>query len=334
MSRVTRLLAAPALVAGLTLSMLSPAVSAPATPDSQRSDSQRSVSQGFGTESSAARARKSSGTVMRVATANIYGGLSAGQASSDLAKATRRADVVGLNEIHSKRGKQIRSWVARHRGWTLYRPDASQSRWAGMNAVLVRDSMFEVKDAGYTYGAESRTPHFKISDRWITWVELEHRLTGATVFHLQIHLDPAVSRGGKPLGGAMFRVRGNAEHLHRLNALVQAFSARGEVVVGGDWNIDARGDQRVGYGLFPHAILEQGGNLRSTYSELGFNVPRTSPGGYLDAIRFYKRPLTTQQVMTLTGHRVYTDVRSDHNAVVATFRINPRRIAFSPAQRG
>ena len=225
----------------------------------------------------AAEAAEAEPTRVRVATANLYVRLPWRLARQDLERLLGRAEVIGLNEVGPERAAQIRRWLPS--GWSLVRPTDARSPWSGSNAVLVDRTRFELLDEGVVFGSRAAMPAYRIDSRWITWVRLQERETGATLVHLQTHLDAAVERAGLPRAGAATRVRNNARYQRTVLRLVRSFAAQAEVVVGGDWNVDARADRRVGYRLFPAALLEAqqpDGRLRSTYSLLGLDVAPTS----------------------------------------------------------
>lgn len=280
---------------------------------------------------------------LRVATANLYVGLPWAAARRDLVRLLEEADVVGLNEIGPVRAAQLRRWLPAE--WSLVRPTDASSRWSGMNAVLVDESRFDRLEEGVVFGSPAAMPAYRVDSRWITWVRLRERSTGIELVHLQTHMDAAVEAAGRPRRGAAARISGNARYQRTLLGLVRAFSETAEVVVGGDWNVDARADQRVGYRLFPASLLgaqQPEGRLRSSYSLLGTDVPPTRPshhaqragrerssvarrarGRLIDYVALWQRPGGA----TFIDHEVLTGAASDHDPLVATVLLPARTAA-------
>ena len=286
-------------------------------------------------------------TQLRVATANLYTGLSPGAARRDLRRLLGRADLVGLNEIGPARARQLRSWLPAR--WSLVRPtDPSSPRWSGSNAVLVDGSRFERLHEGVVFGSRAAMPSYRVASRWVTWVRLRERSTGTELVHLQTHLDAAVEVRGRPRAGAAARIAGNARYQRVLLRLVRGFAGGAEVVVAGDWNVDARADQRVGYRWFPASLLQAQqpeGRLRSSYSILGTDVPPTRPfdgpraarrsgegevvrGRLVDYVALWQRPGGASFV----DQEVLTGAASDHDPLVVTVRLPAETGAHHPCR--
>jgi endonuclease/exonuclease/phosphatase family metal-dependent hydrolase len=258
-----------------------------------------------------------------VATANLYTKLAWPQARADLERLAAAVDLIGLNEVTPRRAGEISAWTTANPDWEFVRPMDSRSSWSGSNAVLVRTSTFEVLERGVVYGSRASMPAYKVDSRWITWVQLRERTTGRGLVWLQTHMDAAVESNGAPRRGAGERVRNNAQYMRTLLRMAQSFERNHEVLVGGDWNVDARADRRVQHPQMPYTMLEQRaapdtGGLRSTYSLLGLDVPPTSRyagGRWIDYVAVWTRP--DGEGATVTGHQVVTGVNSDHNPLVA-----------------
>lgn len=260
-----------------------------------------------------------------VATANLYTRLPWAEARQDLQRVASGAHLIGLNEVTPGRAAQISGWTTGSPDWTFVRPTDPRSEWSGSNAVLVDSSVFEVLEQGVVYGSPASMPAYRIDSRWITWVQLRERSTGRGLVYLQTHMDAAVERGGVPRRGAAARVRNNEQYMRTLDTLARTFQSNHEVLVGGDWNVDASADRRAQHPRMPFTALEkrnaEGPGLRSTYSLLGLGVPPTSKyagGRWIDYLAVWQR---AEGGATVLSHQVLTGVHSDHNPLVATVRI-------------
>lgn len=265
-----------------------------------------------------------------VATANLYTRLPWPAAQADLDRLASGADLIGLNEVTPERARQIAAWTAQRTGWELVRPTDVRSRWSGSNAVLVRTRTFDTLQRGVVFGSRASMRGYRIDSRWITWVQLREKRSGRPLVYLQTHMDAAVEHNGRPRGNAAPRVRNNVQYMSTLSRMVQAFQTNHEVLVGGDWNVDARADRQVQHPQLPFTRLEARNQaarpgLRSTYSLLGFGVPPTSRyagGRWIDYLAIWTRPEDEAKAV-VTGHQVLTGVNSDHNPLVATVRLLP-----------
>lgn len=262
-----------------------------------------------------------------VATANLYTRLPWDRARADLERLTTAVDLVGLNEVTPARAGQIASWTSANPDWELVRPVDARSSWSGSNAVLVRTTTFDVLDRGVVYGSRASMPAYRIDSRWITWVQLRERTTGRGLVWMQTHMDAAVENDGVPRRGAGQRVRNNVQYMRTLSAMARSFQRNHEVLVGGDWNVDAAADRRAQHPQMPYTLLEEraaadSAGLRSTYSLLGLDVAPTSRyagGRWIDYLAVWTRP--DDEGVAVTGHQVVTGVNSDHNPLVAGVRI-------------
>ncbi|RCK69896.1 hypothetical protein DT076_07650 [Desertihabitans brevis] len=272
--------------------------------------------------SAAARSR------VRVATYNLNTG-SATATRADLDVLSDRVALLGVNECMGVEREAIAAWVRARPNWRWHRPVSrgGETRFKGSNAVLWDRRVFRLRAQGARFGSRSHTPNFEIDERWITWVELTHRDSGRDIVWIQTHMDPTVERDGRPRKGAEARIEGNLTYMRRVKALAAAKSEGAEVLVAGDWNVDARADRRVGHHRFPFAVLEERDapaklpGLRTTYSHFRFDVPATSgpakTGAYIDDLALWVRRSKAARVVRFTDHRVLTGLRSDHRPLVA-----------------
>lgn len=259
-------------------------------------------------------------------TANLYVGMSPAEALADLNRLAADSSVIGLNEVSRARAGLVRGWAASRPGWQFFSPTSPVNAYQGLNAVLVDTKVFDVLDQGVLFGSRSSMTGYKINSRWITWMLLQHKRSATRVSWVQTHMDAAVEASGRPRPGSGQRVRNNLEYMRVLQSTVERLAEAGEVIVAGDWNVDASADRSVQHAAFPFAVLQGLGSdtslpgLRSVYTELGFKSPSTSPGRWVDYLLTWKRP-AAQRVLTVRDYRILSPVNSDHNPVQAIFRI-------------
>lgn len=259
-------------------------------------------------------------------TANLYVGMSPARALGDVNRLAADSAIIGMNEVSRPRAGLLRSWAASHPGWWFFSPTSPTNEYQGLNAVLVDTKVFKVLDQGVLFGSRSSMTGYKINSRWITWVLLEHKQSRTRVSWVQTHMDAAVDDRGRPRSGSGRRVRNNVDYMRVLQSTVERLSQAGEVIVGGDWNVDASTDHSVQHSSFPYAVIQGRGSdatlpgLRSIYTELGIKGPSTSHGRWIDYLLTWKRP-PAQRVLTVRDYRILSPVNSDHNPVQAIFRI-------------
>lgn len=274
--------------------------------------------------------------LIRVATANIYKRLSWSQAASDLSRLVDSdTDLIGLNEISPGRAASIRSWVATRSGWHFYSPPASPTLFRTANSLLWNDDKLVLLDAGSEYGSPSATRSYAVDSRWITWAKFRVRETGTPLYFLVTHMDPAVERGGVPRPNRT--VRANQIYMEKLKSYAQKLvkparkgGVAANLIIVGDWNVNALADRRVRASVLPFSVLEGRGEgpIISNYTALGFSIPPTSPKSrrWIDYVALWtKLPLNSPQ-MSFDKQYSLRPVNSDHNPVLVDLRLKHSRL--------
>lgn len=257
---------------------------------------------------------------IRVTQANIRLGLPWRKAHSDLSHlVVPGTDIVGLNEAGPSRVRDIQQWISTQPGWHYYAPPTTLSRYQTDDTIAWNDANLSLIRAGSVYGSPSRTPKFRITSRWITWAEFEHKPTHTKLFYLQTHDDPGSEHHGQPASPVV--VRDDLTYLDRLRSLAGQFARSGLVIVGGDWNVDARADEQVGSPDLPYGVLSGGGSgpLLTSYQALGFTIPPTSPGSHrwIDYLSIWNRFRPGAPTLRFVAQYTRTHVYSDHNPLIA-----------------
>lgn len=263
---------------------------------------------------------------MRVATANIYSRMSWSGAAADLANLVdQNTDLVGLNEISPSRASAINAWVATKPGWHFYAPPSSPTPFRVSNSLLWNEARLDLIDSGSEFGSRSATRRYTVDSRWITWAKFRVRKTGTTVYFLVTHMDPDVERAGVPRRNAT--VGANQIYMGKLKSFAQQLvnpRTKGDqpsnVIIVGDWNVNALADRKVAAAEMPFAFLEGrgAGPIISSYTALGFNFPPTSPRSrrWIDYVALWaKMPLGGPE-LSFTKQYSPSPVNSDHNPVI------------------
>lgn len=264
---------------------------------------------------------------MRVATANIYQRLSWSRALSDINRLMDpNTDLIGLNEINPGRAVALQSWIATRPGWHFYAPPASPTQFRLSNSLIWNDARLKLLDTGSEFGSQSATRKYAVDSRWITWAKFRVRKSGTTLYFLVTHMDPAVERRGVPRPNGT--VRANQVYMDRLldfaAGLVKS-TGRAErssnVIIVGDWNVNALADRRVAASVLPFAVLEGRGEgpIISNYSALGFTFPPTSPKSHrwIDYVAVWSRMPLGGPELSFQEQYSPRPVYSDHNPVIA-----------------
>ena len=116
-----------------------------------------------------------------------------------------------------------------------------------------------------------------IGPKSIQWVQLRDRQTGAAFFAANHHLVPSIDDRGRPDPRSPKRVRLARLQLDAAAALADRLGRTGPVLIGADWNIDAR-RRRPG----------QGSTLADTWRSASMG---SRPTGGCSAIRAAAAPM-------------------------------------------
>lgn len=266
------------------------------------------------TAARSASAAPANSSTFRVASFNIYNGLSDAQFKDELNAITDRADLVGLQEVQS-RGDTIDQWAANH-GWLAFTPAASGAREV---TVLAKKSMFDRIDKGTVFVCDTGGPDVAPPARYITWATYVHTPSGRKITHLNNHLNSHIDDNGHPYD--LPRTADAEKHIRMIRDLVLDKKADGQVVVTGDFNVDYEDDKRVQYAKFPYTVLENRQNgvpsLRSSYSRVGLTGLPTHGNRRIDYVYAWIRTPETRFMDFDDHHFVYNSEHSDHNAIVA-----------------
>jgi endonuclease/exonuclease/phosphatase family protein len=264
-----------------------------------------------------ATAARAASSTFRVATANIYSGLSDADFLHDLRAVGERAELIGLQEVHD-RGALIREWASAN-GYQAWIPDAA---WAKEPTVLAKRSEFQRLEQDAIFVCDSAGEGTPPPPRWIVWAKYRHLPSGRNLVHVNTHPNSHIDDAGHPYD--LPRTRDAEDHFARILQLVRNKAGEAQVVVTGDFNVDYVDDKRVQYGKFPYTVLEerQGAlpGLRSSYSRVGLPTLGTHGNRRIDYVYAWVRTPETR-VMDLEEHYVLTGQKSDHDALVARVRM-------------
>lgn len=227
-------------------------------------------------------------TTVSITQANLYQGMSAATFAQDLATvAATQPDFITLNEAGHRGDAEIRP-----PGYAAFRTTGSP--YLAETPVLWRTDRWTQVDTGSRW---LTTRKVKWGERAVNWVTLRSA-DGQVLSVVSAHPAPTLRRTA---GLLPIFVDGLAD-------VVNELSARGPVLVGGDFNAGYHGP------LWPGAGLASAG-LTSTYDVFGVPAGGTGDhGGHTIDYVFHTTGLTPTAQST-------RELSSDHDAVLATFAL-------------
>jgi hypothetical protein len=242
----------------------------------------------------------------RVATWNTYLGNSTGRVVAGFEALTRVSDVIGAQELFSADRRATVARALAKKGWaTSTGADSAvpifynTSRYKLLAHDVVKE--FDVERI------ENGPSGTSIGPRWIQWVQLQDRTTGAVFFVVNHHIIPGVATAGRPRTSAPERLRIRDRQVAMANSIITKLRRYGPVVLTEDSNVDNRADQRV---KDPRLDYVQMQRMRMATNWTMLGAPRN--GSLLDKIA-----VTVENTRFLAQSRL-PSWGSDHHAVVAT----------------
>jgi len=238
---------------------------------------------------------------LRVVDANIRTNMPRARWTADLATVLARdPDVVTLQEMDDRSDAEIRDAAPGYDLWRM--PDQRGDVYAQSRGTVVlwrSDSYEPVRKGRVTLTAAQA----RLDNRYAQWVTLRERETGATFSVISAHAmtNPRGDTARQRLDAAGFR---------RLADLVDTLERSGPVVLGGDLNVQYRGQADVAWG--PRTILSRA-QMTEVKQQAG-RFPESAyathdGGGSVDYV------FTTDGLRATEVHTV--GLHSDHRAVVA-----------------
>ncbi len=296
---------------------------------------------------SAAAEATSSSPSFRVATLNIRHGLSDADAVSDVVKLSNAgADLVGLQEMGSaQRRNAVRARVVDCATcpYDTYMPTGSGPAEI---PILFRSDKFtllskdtrKVSDRTYV-GPDGAGPSW-IAPKYLTYVQLRHKLTGQVLYLINNHTVASVQASdGGPNWDNRERLELYRKHMNALKALITEFKATGAAVLTtGDFNVNYRSDSVIRHELFPYRNMEQvrvftsfkylGTPERGTHVNKNGNSSRI-----IDYVSAVEHPaLAARDQAVLLGYN------SDHRPVLVRYAVTaapaaPTTVVAEPLER-
>lgn len=230
------------------------------------------------------------GSDISLVQANIYTGLTVPKFQADVAEVLALgSDFVTYNEVHGRNDE-----VLAPEGWDVYRD--MTDRYTRETAVAWRtDRWTAVAQGSWMISDWRGVPPGKqveLGRRWANWVTLAG-VDGRQVSVVSVHIAP-LTRGMPDL------LRPSVK---RLGLLVNNLASRGQVFVGGDFNIHYPGAK------YPRDLLDEAA-LIPTYDALGTYFPT---GDHRGATIDYVMGRGNGQLVTEQQYPI--ELHSDHDAV-------------------
>lgn len=244
-------------------------------------------------------------------TANIEHVLSSSQVTTDMETATQNdPNVVVLNEVGHQHDT-VKQFAEDHGYY------ASIEKGVGANAILISKSLGTILSSGLTVVQDVPGYNSGNGGRSVSWCTVATASGNLTV--MVTHALPHIEAGGKPSGGTS-RTTEARRNFELVKEIATEKAAIGEVLFGGDLNVNYHKDKNVKNANFPYHILEgdgqQSSGLMSVFSEVGDQGLNSLSGRLIDYIYSWKSP--THQLVA-TGVSVIGGTLSDHDFVQASF---------------
>ena len=297
-------------VAALTLSVMSPTVSA--APGARSGQSKNST---FTVATFNAEARQSPARTMRSLTKLL----------------DSEADIVALQEMSSgKKRKLVRERFldCRRCDWDAFMPRPAVP---GETPLLFRSRHFSLEASGTrqvtkdTYVGRTGAGPSTMRAKYVNWVRLRDLRSGRAVHVVNNHTVPSVQgKGGGPNYALPKRLKLYKKHMAGVQRLVRLMIKRypwSLVFVVGDLNVNYRRDRIVTPSIFPYRRMGNVG-LRASYLALG--EPRRgthvldsgNDNRLIDQVYFKPR-----RSLDPSGQRIMTGLASDHRPLLVTFKV-------------
>jgi endonuclease/exonuclease/phosphatase (EEP) superfamily protein YafD len=204
-------------------------------------------------------------TQITITTQNVRYSLPPWQAAHDIRQAAQHSSIVLLQEMAGRRAARYRpaGWASAQATGRPYAARECPALWSARVWSLRRHSTRLL----------ARSDLFPSATRYASVTVLRHRAAGFRAAVVCLHLIPHVERHGRPT--ALPRQRVLSRELATVYDLARTLAARYRVVVvGGDWNINARADDRVRHRGWPARVMPTAGyrhqwQLRYTRPTLG-----------------------------------------------------------------
>lgn len=333
MTLKTRRLAVVATACGLLGAGAAPAHAAP-------------LAQSAGATSVAATTEASITPAIVIATYNIQHALADDVVVADMQKlADTGVDVIGLQEMGG---------LARRDAVTAQLVDCISCEFeafmpsgAGQGAlpILYRWSKFHLLSSGTrkvseaTYVGPSGAGPSTVPDKYLTYVQLSHRITGQEMYVINSHAVASVEASDGPNYQHPERLELYRQHMDGLKAMITEFKATGAAVFAtGDFNVDYRRDSVRQDQLFPYYNMSQV-DVSASYEFLGMPEDGTHLGDAGNGTRLidYVSSLSHAAVVP-EAQTILLGYSSDHRPVLVRYAIGtvpgaPTSVHGEPAER-
>jgi len=220
------------------------------------------------------------------------------------------ATVIGLQEISQRAKQDALAAALRQDGWAMSStPHAARIVWDNARYKVLAQGAQKVFDLERIENGASGT---SIGPKWVQWVQLQDRETGAAFSVVNQHIVPTIDRGGHPDTRSPRRLALAYKQLASEVSLVGTLRPYGPVAVTGDFNIDAKADAKVRDPHFPYVTFGSIGVV-SNYSQFGIASPKSHDDRSIDYVWL------TGDTGRFLNHKVLGHFGSDHRPVIATF---------------
>ena len=275
-----------------------------------------------------------------VATYNIRHGLSDAVAVSDIERLSVGVGVIGLQEMGSRaRRDAVREQLVDCGSCQF---DAFMPNGAGPGEIpiLYRSSSFRLVSTGTqqvsdaTYVGPSGAGPSTIAPKFLSYVQLLHRVTGQDMYVINSHAVASVQASdGGPNYEHPERLQLYRQHMDGLKAMIAEFEATGAAVfTTGDFNVNYRRDSVLRDKLFPYDNMSQV-DVFASYTFLGMpeygthlSESGTNDTRLIDYVSSLSHPAVVPK-----AQKILMGYSSDHRPVRVRYAITGTTVTPSAA---
>jgi hypothetical protein len=258
---------------------------------------------------------------LTVATWNVHHRRSNAAIGADLDQVLATGvQVLGVNEVggHEAAVGRARDNVAHFQ--------ARGERGTASSAVLWRTDVLRLVRAGTrratrrVYVGPRGAGPATMPPKFVTWAQLRHLETSRNLFVLVSHFPATIEIDGRPNVVLRRRLKVNRAMWRANQWLASRFLPRGQVLVVGDLNWNARVDDGS-YADAPKASASRMG-LETCYEALGLPASGTKGDRLIDYVLF---PNSRPDVIKATAQRIFdVNTDNDHRVLAVDLRLSAR----------
>jgi hypothetical protein len=245
---------------------------------------------------------------LSVATWNVHHRRHNAAIAADIDKVLAEGvELLGLNEVggHQSAVGTARQDIGHVQPSGAKGAPSSALLWRTDVLQLMRHGRLQATKAVYVGPRGAGPAHMHA--KFVTWAQFLHLESNRRVFALVSHFPATIERAGKPNIALRKRMQVTRAMWATNAVLVSRFAPRGQVLVLGDMNWDARTDEGT-YADAPRAAADSMG-LQTSYETLGLPSAGTKGGRLIDYVLY---PRDRSNAIEAVAQRIF-DVNTDND---------------------